>query len=87
MLQKLAALLYLAADECRYVNPDNVENILGVSKQQAASSSKEGHEKEVPGTLPYFTLAVALNYETLAVALNYEKNEIVCRNVALISFS
>ena len=32
LLQSLAALLYKAASECRYVIPDNVEQILDVSE-------------------------------------------------------
>ena len=44
VFQTLANLLYEAASECGYVDPTKVEQILGVSKQEAAFP-----EKPVPG--------------------------------------
>ncbi len=40
--QNLACLLYEAADECSYVDPDKVQQILGVTWAEARSQSGDG---------------------------------------------
>ena len=40
VFQKLANLLYEAATECACVDPTKVEQILGVSRQEAATPDK-----------------------------------------------
>ena len=39
-VQALANLLYEAAEECGYVNPKKVEEILGVTREEAAPRFK-----------------------------------------------
>ena len=49
--QSLASLLYEAAAECGYVNPNKVEEILGVSQHQELNTKRTKMDEEtVTGT-------------------------------------
>ena len=47
--QKLSVLLYEAADEAGCVNPDKVQAILGISKEEAAGKTKTTATETVTG--------------------------------------